>query len=96
MTVGKRIAELRAIASGPEEWRRELSQNELSALIGMSERYVGMAERGQIKSIGTDAACAICRVLGCSLGWLVSGAGTPPRRRRVHRALQAARLAAKR
>ncbi len=91
--VGKRIAELRALTEiehGGFSFG-EVSQNELSALIGRSERYIGQVERGHVKTIGDDAQREICRVLGCSPAWLMFGVGARPRRRRVLRAVAVAR-----
>ena len=94
--VGKRIAELRALTEIEHGGFREVSQNELSALIGRSERYIGQVERGHVKTIGDDAQREICRVLGCSPAWLMFGVGARPRRRRVLRAVAVARETRKR
>ena len=69
-----------------------LSLTELGELARLkSPSHIGMIERGQRPHIEAATAVAICRVLGCSVEWLVLGEGDAPSPDSVRAAVERAR-----
>ncbi len=68
-----------------------ISQRELSRLSGLAPPHVGAIESGDIESPSGKALALIATTLGCSLDWLVRGAGEPPTEEEVKAAVASAR-----
>lgn len=86
MSLSERLRSTRALVEG-------LTARELSSLAGVSNAYVTQIESGIRTSPGSEALVGICRVLGCSLDWLMLGDGETPTVDRVAAAVAAARAA---
>jgi transcriptional regulator with XRE-family HTH domain len=65
--VGERISKLRK--------ERNLSRVEFGELIGLSERYIGKIERGNV--ITVDAIIKICRKMNVSADYIIFGNHDP-------------------
>lgn len=70
-----------------------LSARELDRLAGLAEGHSSIIEASAKKSLSTQTAQALARVLGLSLDWLIAGDGKPPSERAVRAAVDAARTA---
>lgn len=55
-----------------------LSGRELARRAGLSPGYPWHIESGRVHQIGSGAATALAEALGCSLEYLLRGAGDPP------------------
>ena len=62
-TVGRRIRELRGF---------DLTQEEFSRRIGISQNYLSTMERGRVQ-IGAEILLKISREFGKSIEWLLTG-----------------------
>ena len=67
-----------------------LSQRELARLAHLASTHVGLIESGHVENPQTDTLCALARVLGCSLDWLLAGEGPPPTTEQVVAAIERA------
>ena len=63
--VGRRIRELRGF---------DMTQEEFAGRIGVSQGYLSHIERGE-KEIGAEVLLRICRKVGKSVEWLLTGEG---------------------
>lgn len=53
--------------------------------------HIAMIERGERRDIAASTALAIARVFGVDVVWLITGEGSPPRKRDVRAAYARAR-----
>lgn len=83
---GKRLKGLRESIPG-------LDAKGLSVLAGLHPSHVGRIESGSLRAVHATTACALARVLGVSVEWLVMGEGRTPDRERVALSVTRARLA---
>jgi len=85
--LGQRLMDARKLAD-------DLSARELDRLAGVAEGYASMIEAGTRTNVAVRVAVGYARVLGLSIDYLVTGAGSPPSARAVKRSVAAAREAA--
>jgi transcriptional regulator with XRE-family HTH domain len=83
-TIGKRLAWARDVA--------DMGQAELARLAGLkSTRHVGLIEEGQRDNVTSSTATGLCRVLGMSLDWFLTGKEPPPTPEQICAAVARAR-----
>jgi transcriptional regulator with XRE-family HTH domain len=87
-TVAARLKYVRQIAN--------LRQNELATLAELkSSRHVGLIEEGQRDNLTAATSTGLCRALGMTLDWFLTGKDPAPTKRKILAAVERARQEAK-
>lgn len=82
--VGVRLQETRRLV--------DLTARELDRLARTTEGHTSLIESGVVQNITLETAGKLARVLGVTLDWLLSGAGTQPSAASVQMSVDAARV----